>query len=98
MEREGRKNLGTLWSILGFLKPYKLRMLCAGTALIFTAAATLSLGHGLQVLIDQGFGGGTSANLKSAIMLLVTISAAMAVGTFVRFYFMTPFWVRYFRN
>jgi ATP-binding cassette subfamily B protein len=40
----------------------------------------------LQVLIDQGFGGESSADLKRAIALLITIAAAMAFGTFVRFY------------
>ena len=77
--------LGTLWPILGLLKQYKLRLLAAGVALIFTAAATLSLGKGVQVLIDQGFAG-DRADLLNAIILLVTIAAAMAVGTFVRFY------------
>ncbi len=75
----------TLWNILAFLKPYKLRMTVAGFALLFTAAATLSMGKGVQVLIDQGFGG-NSADLRSAIALLVSLGAAMAVGTFLRFY------------
>jgi len=77
--------LSTLWSILRFLKPYKLRMLLAAAALLFTAAVTLSMGKGVQVLIDQGFGG-DSADLRNAITLLVSLGAAMAVGTFLRFY------------
>jgi ATP-binding cassette subfamily B protein len=68
------------------LLPYKARLLAASIALLFTATATLALGRGLQVLIDQGFGGGTSAELREAIALLLTIAAAVAVGTFVRFY------------
>jgi ATP-binding cassette subfamily B protein len=59
--------------------------LAASAALIFTAAATLSMGKGVQVLIDQGFGG-DRADLLDAIFLLLGISAAMAVGTFLRFY------------
>ncbi|MBE9538447.1 MAG: ATP-binding cassette domain-containing protein [Proteobacteria bacterium] len=43
------------------------------------------MGKGVQVLIDQGFGGSV-ADLRSAIALLVTLGAAMAVGTFLRFY------------
>ena len=69
-----------------YLWPYKARLVAASIALLFTAGATLSLGWGLQVLIDQGFGGGSSADLRSAIALLLTIAAAMALGTFVRFY------------
>lgn len=83
--KRGRNRLGTLWPILGFLKRYKLRLLAASAALIFTAAATLSMGKGVQVLIDQGFGG-DRADLLNAIFLLLGISAAMAVGTFLRFY------------
>jgi ATP-binding cassette, subfamily B, bacterial len=79
-------SLPSLLPIIGFLRPYKLRLVAASLALLFTAAATLSLGWGLQVLIDQGFGNGTSADLSEAIALLITIAGAMAVGTFVRFY------------
>lgn len=77
--------LGSLIPVLGFLRPYKLRLLAASLALLFTAAATLSLGRGLQVLIDQGFAG-DSDDLRAAISLMLTIAAAIAVGTFLRFY------------
>ncbi len=84
-----RAKLSTLPSLLpviGFLKPYKLRLAGASLALLFTAAATLSVGWGLQVLIDRGFGSGDSADLLVAVSLLIAIAAAIAVGTFVRFY------------
>ena len=77
--------LGSLIPVLGFLRPYKLRLVAASFSLLFTAAATLSLGRGLQVLIDQGFGG-DSQDLQAAIALMLTIAAAIAVGTFARFY------------
>ncbi|MFV0279073.1 MAG: ABC transporter transmembrane domain-containing protein, partial [Parahaliea sp.] len=69
-----------------FLRPYRGRVLAAGIALVFTSGATLTLGRGIQILIDRGFGGGTSADLRAAIGLLLAIAAAMAVGTFIRFY------------
>jgi len=78
-------SLPSLLPVIGFLKPYKMRLVGASLALLFTAAATLSLGRGLQVLIDQGFGG-DSADLSSAVGLLIAIAAAIAVGTFIRFY------------
>ena len=77
--------LGTLWPILGLLKQYKIRLFAASIALILTAAATLSMGKGVEVLIDQGFAG-DKADLLGAIILLVSIAAVMSVGTFVRFY------------
>ena len=79
-------SLAPLRAILGFLTPYKWRMLGAALALIFTAGATLSLGKGLQILIDQGLSNGTLADLRSAVFVMVIIAAAISVGTFVRFY------------
>ncbi|MEH6635259.1 MAG: ABC transporter transmembrane domain-containing protein [Halioglobus sp.] len=80
------KGLTSLMPVLALLKQYKPQLAGASVALLFTAGATLSLGRGLQVLIDQGFGGGTSDALLSAVTLLIVIAAAIAVGTFVRFY------------
>jgi ATP-binding cassette subfamily B protein len=82
---DSSNRLGTLWPILALLKQYKWRLVAASLALVFTATATLSLGKGVQVLIDDGFGG-NSTDLRNAIFFLIAIAAAMAVGTFVRFY------------
>ncbi len=80
------RSLSPLLAVFRFLLPYRARLLGAGTALVFTAGATLFLGRGIQVLIDEGFGGGTSADLRNAIGVIMLIAGAMAVGTFVRFY------------
>ena len=53
---------------------------------MFTAAATLTLGKGLQLLIDRGFGSGDPAALGDAVRVVLLITAAIAVGTFFRFY------------
>ncbi|PLW69091.1 ABC transporter transmembrane domain-containing protein [Pseudohalioglobus lutimaris] len=81
-----RGAVSSLLPVLRYLLPHKARLAAASVALLFTAGATLSLGWGLQVLIDEGFGGGTAADLRAAIGLLLAIAAAMAVGTFLRFY------------
>jgi ATP-binding cassette subfamily B protein len=86
MTKKRAGKLPALLPVIAFLKPYKLRLAGACLALVFTAGATLALGRGIQVLIDRGFGGGSTADLRAAIGLLVAISAAMAVGTFIRFY------------
>ncbi|MDP4918147.1 MAG: ABC transporter ATP-binding protein, partial [Haliea sp.] len=74
------RGLSPLLTILRFLLPYKARLWAAGCALAFTAGATLFLGRGIQVLIDEGFSGGTSADLSGAISVIMVIAAAMAVG------------------
>lgn len=85
-DKKQRKGLGSLKPVLAYLGNYKSRLVGASFALIFTAGATLSMGRGLQVLIDRGFGGGTQEDLKAAILLLISLAALMAIGTFVRFY------------
>ncbi len=85
-DEKRKRSVGSLRPVLGYLLNYKPRLLGASLALLFTAGATLSVGRGLQVLIDDGFGGGTSADLRAALGLLMIIAAAMAVGTFIRFY------------
>ncbi len=86
MANRGARRIPALLPVLGFLRPYTLRLAGACLALLFTAGATLSMGRGIQVLIDRGFGGGTTEDLRVAIGLLVSIAAAIAVGTFIRFY------------
>ncbi|MGB1139441.1 MAG: ABC transporter transmembrane domain-containing protein, partial [Halioglobus sp.] len=86
MSSRSSRGLGALRPVLVLLLDYKVRLAGASVALLFTAGATLSLGRGVQVLIDDGFGGGTTDDLKGAIALLIAITAAIALGTFVRFY------------
>lgn len=80
------RSLSPLLSVFRFLLPYRARLLGALVALLFTAGTTLALGQGVQLLIDQGLAGGTPADLHRAIGLIMAIAAAMAVGTFLRFY------------
>ncbi len=86
MANHRARSIAPLRGIIGFLRPYKARLAIATLALLFTAGATLSLGKGIQVLIDQGFGSGTTGDLRDAIALVLAIAAAMAIGTFIRFY------------
>lgn len=89
--REKSKNIRVLAEILGFLKPYKLHVCGAMLALIFTAFVTLSIGQGLRLLIDQGFGEGAGESLDQAIIICFGMVILMAVGTFARFYMVS--WV-----
>jgi ATP-binding cassette subfamily B protein len=53
---------------------------------VFTAAATLTLGKGLQLLIDEGFASGDAEALARTVRVVLGITAAIAIGTFFRFY------------
>jgi ATP-binding cassette subfamily B protein len=75
-----------LRSLLRRLLPYRWRLVAASLALLFTAGATLTLGRGLQFLIDRGFGSGEPEALNEAVAVVMVIGLAIAVGTFLRFY------------
>lgn len=81
-----KKNLGILLELLRFIKPYRLKVVAALMALIFTAALTLSVGQGVRVLIDQGFAQQSVQQLSSAIAFILVITLLISIGTFFRFY------------
>ncbi len=84
--RKGVKRLSILRQLGQFAKPYQGTLIAAGIALIFTAAITLSMGQGVRILIDDGFGSGSKELLNQAVGILLALSLLMAAGTFVRFY------------
>ena len=86
MSEKPKRKLSTLVQLWRFIKPYKLRLTAAATALIITAGATLAVGQGLRLLIDLGFGVGTEDSLNTALQFIGTLTVIMAVGTFCRFY------------
>lgn len=84
--REASKNLGVLKSMYRFIRPYRMQVVGASIALVFTAAITLSLGQGLRFLVDNGFSSGTPALLNKALLIFMSLVALLSLGTFVRFY------------
>ena len=80
------KSLRPLRELLQFLWPHKSRLIAASLALVFTAMAQLSLGYGIQILIDQGFANQSQAGLRQAVVFMIVVGFAMASGAFTRFY------------
>ncbi|MFA7552727.1 MAG: ABC transporter transmembrane domain-containing protein [Spongiibacteraceae bacterium] len=85
-QRASSGNIKVLSEILKFLQPYRWHVLGALVALTFTAAVTLSMGQGLRILIDQGFGAGAGEGLDQAILIFMVMVVLLAIGTFARFY------------
>ena len=67
LDRGGTKDLRRLAPALKFLLPYKKQILFASFALVVTAFATLLIGQGVRLLIDNGFGGGGGEALNEAL-------------------------------
>ncbi|WP_372750383.1 ABC transporter transmembrane domain-containing protein, partial [Litorivivens sp.] len=72
--------------MLQFLRPYRLQVVGASIALVFTAGITLSLGQGIRLLVDEGFSSGTPAMLNQALLIFMGLVMLLALGTFTRFY------------
>ena len=82
----GKPPLSALLQLLQFLRPYGWIVSGAAAALVFTAVVTLSMGQGLRLLIDDGFGSGSREQLFAAVMVIMLLAVLMAVGTYIRFY------------
>lgn len=78
--------LSRLTQLNQFLAPYRLRIVIALIALVFTAAVMLSMGQGVRVLIDQGLATTSIEHLTMTIVGFFGLTLALAIGTFTRFY------------
>ena len=72
-----------LWQ---FVRPYRMRLIVAITALVATAMLTLSLGQGVKLMIDEGFSSQSTTGLASALSIVGFIIIAMSMGAYFRFY------------
>ncbi|MFL7033176.1 ABC transporter ATP-binding protein/permease [Vibrio lentus] len=81
-----KKSLSILFELSKFIQPYRGRVIAALIALIFTASLTLSVGHGIRLLIDQGFSQQSLSDLGSAIQFIMVVVVLISIGTFFRFY------------
>ena len=90
-DRPRSKNYATLRRTFAFMKPYTRQLTFFGLALAVTSIATLSIGVGLKFVIDRGLSQGSAAMLDQGLALLIGVVLVIAVGTFVRFYYIS--WV-----
>ncbi len=85
-DQKSKKDLKILLSLVQFISPYKMRIVLAALALIFTASISLSLGQGFRLLVDEGFAIGSEEGLAKAIGIIFVMVLLLAFGTFTRFY------------
>ncbi|MGI2212987.1 ABC transporter transmembrane domain-containing protein [Shewanella oncorhynchi] len=75
--------------IMGFLKPYKLKVVAAIICLMIGSLAWLSLGQGVRLMVDEGFVRDNAQRLNEIILLVLGIAAVSGTAVFCRFYLMT---------
>lgn len=88
--KEG-KSISALKMILPYITPYRLQLGGAAIALLFAAATVLTMGAGLQFLIDEGFAAGNPFLLDRAVVVLVAVVVLLAGASYGRFYLIS--WV-----
>lgn len=80
------KSLPLLWA---YLRPYRIHLFGMFIALIITSSAVLGMGKGMAYLVDEGFAGNNPALLDQALIVLLIVTAVLAVATYARFYLVT---------
>ncbi|GGZ97259.1 ABC transporter ATP-binding protein [Arenicella chitinivorans] len=75
-----------LFKLATYLSKYKLTLIAASIALLFTAGVTLAMGQGVRLLIDDGFVAGSPEKLNQAALFIIGVAVLMSIGTYVRFY------------
>lgn len=81
---EGRGAAARLAALLPFLRPYRLRLLFAGAALLCATGTTLSVGLGVKKVVEAG-AGAAGADPAGAALFLFGLSLSLAFFTSLRF-------------
>lgn len=82
-------DLRPLMMLLPHLLRHKLRIVAAVIALAAAAGASLSLPLAVRMMVDDGFTGGTAADVTPYFALLLAVVAVLALASATRFYFVT---------
>jgi ATP-binding cassette subfamily B protein len=88
-DRPRSKNYAHLRRTYAFMAPYKGQLAIFAIALAITSIATLSIGMGLKFVIDRGLSEGSRDLLDQGLLMLIGVIVVIAVGTFVRFYYIS---------
>lgn len=84
-----RSNPRVLFRLLGLLKPYRLRLMLAGIALLIASGSVLLMGQGLRLVIDQGFMADNASRLNQALLGVLVVVTVLAVASAGRYYLIT---------
>jgi ATP-binding cassette subfamily B protein len=72
-----------------FVTPYRKQIAIALIALVVTAGLSLGLVQFVRIIVDSGFVAGSTVSLNSAILGFIVVAVLQAIGTFVRFYWVS---------
>ncbi|MFB9868841.1 ABC transporter transmembrane domain-containing protein [Vreelandella sulfidaeris] len=81
-----RPNPRVLLRLLGLLRPYRLRLVLAGLALLLASGSVLLLGNGLRLVIDHGFLDTDKQALAQTLVMMLGVVAVLAIASALRYY------------
>ncbi len=87
-DRPSSRRIGALRELWPFLRPYSLLMTLAGVALVLTAMVSLILPIAVRQVVDN-FEISEAALLNRYFLAAIGVAALLALGTAIRFYFVT---------
>ena len=87
-ERATSKRVGSLRGLMPFLRPYRSLLLMAVAALVLTACVSLILPLAVRRVVDS-FSADATSLLDQYFAAAIGIAALLAVGTGLRYYFVT---------
>jgi len=85
-ERPKSRDLRGLRQLIGFVLPYRGRLVLAAAALIVAAATVLAFGVVIREVVDKGIGSGSAAALNDALLLFLAVVSLMALSVGARVY------------
>jgi len=88
---KAKSDITTLWSLLPYLRPYRLQVALATVALVFTSSAVLAMGAALRYLVDEGLSKGNSELLDRGFFILMGVVLLLALASYTRYYLVS--WV-----
>jgi ATP-binding cassette subfamily B protein len=72
-----------------YLRPYRRQVIFASIGLVLAAAAVLTIGQGLKLVVDRGFSAGNAGELDRMLAIMLGVIVVMAAATYTRFYFVS---------
>jgi ATP-binding cassette subfamily B protein len=89
-KREPSKRIGALRGLWPFVRAYRNLAMMAGAALVLTSAVSLTLPLAVRRVVD-GFGAGDLGLIDQYFGAALAIAALLALGTGVRYFYVTKF-------
>lgn len=83
---KSKPNIKSLWLLLQYLRPYRLQILAATVALVFTSSAVLGMGAALRYLVDEGLSKGNTELLDRGFFILLGVVGLLALASYTRYY------------